>query len=772
MRLLLLLLSMALASSAAVSPRDGWTQVTDLIKSDWGCASSARVSADGSTITHTSGASYQTFMLTGSRLEVAGDFSIVAELESSVTANSVGISLTGQPSTGGQFWEGLKRIDATVVGNTVSTFYWTGASATNVSRSFPIPGNRQPGPVSLEVARIGGDLVFFVNGREAGRYADPGLFSNGFVYWGLSAAANTTVTLRSMIATAPAASTSVTLFDPYARKAARTETALRNVASARGFYFGSETAPADLLQDTYVQTIGREFNQIVAGNALKFDTTHPAAGRYNFCPGDQVVRFAEANHMRVRGHVLLWHNQLPAWVTNGTFTPAQAAALMKEHIETEVTHFKGRITWWDVVNEAILDAAPNGLRPTFWSNNVGPNYIDEAFRLAHAADPEAKLFYNDYNVEGLNAKSNAMFTMVRGMLNRGVPIHGVGLQAHFVNNAAPSLQSLTENIKRFGDLGLEVHITELDVRIQSPTTPQKLQQQATEYRNMVAACRAHPKCTMITVWGVTDAISWVDKFFPGYSDALLFDRQYQPKGAYTSTLQEVTQFVLKPQIYDGGAIIHAGLTNDVSPGSLVDLYGERMASRTETASGATLPTTLGGVRVLVNGVAVPLYYVSPGLTILQLPYETRLGIAHVKVVNAGVESLPVPLKVKAAAPFILTYGANRAIVQNSDYSLNSDSNCAKAGSFITVYMMGSGPLDGAVTTGVPVPLDRPYAQTLPTSATLGSANAPVLFAGMTGGLYGLMQVNLTIPSGVSGNVELRVNVGVEQSNRPLVCVEP
>jgi uncharacterized protein (TIGR03437 family) len=746
--------------------------VADLMSSDWGCAATARVSPDGSTITHTSGASYQAFMLTGSRLDVAGDFSIVAELESSVTANSATISLVGQRSPGGQFWEGLKRIDVGVVGNSVTTFYWTGESANNVSRSFTIPGNRPAGPVRVELARVGGDLVFFVNGVEAGRFADPGLFSNGYVYWGLGAAGNTTVTLRGMIATAPVGNDNVALFDPYGRKAARTDSALRNAASARGFYFGAATGPGELLTDTLAQTIGREFNQTVPGNAMKFDTTHPAPDRYNFCPGDQLVRFAETNHMRVRGHVLLWHNQIPAWVTNGSFTQQQAAALMKEYIETVVTHFKGHVTWWDVVNEALNDAAPNGLRSGFWLNNVGQNYIDEAFRLANAADPDAKLFYNDYNVEGLGAKSNAMFTMVQGMLSRGVPIHGVGLQAHFVNGAAPTLQSMTDNIKRFGDLGLEVHITELDVRIQSPTTPDKLQQQATVYRNTVAACRAHPKCTMITTWGVTDAISWIDSFFPGFSDGLMFDRQYQPKAAYNAAVQELTQQALKPQILDGGAIIHAGLTNDVSPGSLADLYGERMASQTATAPSGTLPTTLGGAQVLVNGVAAPLLYVSPGLIILQLPYETKLGMARVKVVTGGVETVPVPMKVKAAAPFILTYGANRAIVQNSDYSLNSGSNCAKAGSFITVYMMGSGPLDGVVTTGVPVPVDRPYAQTLPTTATLGSANAPVLFAGMTGGLLGLMQVNLTIPPGVSGDVELRVTVGGEQSNRPLVCVVP
>lgn len=773
MRALFLLLFATFAIDAAVAPREGWKQVADLmVNGDWECAPSIAIGAGGRPVSLTAGGSFTAAVQGGTTLRFTGDFSVAAEIESSVTANTSVISLVSRAASGPEFWRGLKRIDMGVSGNSVITYYWMGDVSNSTPRSFAFPGGRPTGPVRLELARVGSELVFYANGREAGRYTDPGLFSSGTLNWGIGAAPNTTTTLTSMIAAAPEANNDVALFDPFSQKAPRTGTGLRDLASARGFYFGAATDTNELLQGSLLPTIGREFNMLVAGNAMKFDTTHPAPGRYNFCRGDQLLRFAETNHMRMRGHVLLWHNQIPSWVTNGTYTQAEATALMKEHIETVVGHYKGRLGWWDVVNEAVSDAAPHALRSTFWLDKAGQNYIDDAFRFAHAADPDAKLFYNDYNGEGMGGKANAIYTMVQGMVARGVPIHGVGLQAHFQGSGAPTQQQMSDNIKRLGQLGLEVHVTELDVRLQSPTTPEKLEAQATVYRNVMAACRANANCTAVLTWGVTDAISWIDSFFPGYADGLMFDRQYQPKPAYTATVQEVTQMPLRPQILDGGAIIHAGLEGNVSPGSLADLYGARMATSTFTAPSGVLPTELGGVKVTVNGTAVPLYYVSPGMIILQIPYETKLGTAQVKVVTGGVPSLAVPMKVKEAAPFILTYGANRGIVQNSDYSLNSAENCARAGSFLIVYMMGSGPLDGAVATGAPVPLDRVYSQTLPTKARLGGKEAPVLFAGMTPDLWGLMQVNVTVPEGVSGDVELRVDVGEEQSNRPVVCVAP
>lgn len=772
MRGILLFVSLAVAMQAAVAPRDGWRQVADLMTNgDWECAPSISIAADGRTVSLTASSSFTATSQSGTTLKFTGDFSIVAEIEPSVASSTSVISLIGKPATGPEFWRGLKRIDMGVAGNSITTYYWAGEISNSTARSFPFPGGRPAGPVRVELARIGSDLVFFANGREAGRHADPGLFSTGQVNWGIGAGPNTTTTLTGMIATARDGSSDVMLFDPYAQKAARTGTALRDIASARGLHFGAATEPSEIIQDSnYVPTIGREFNMLVAGNSMKFDATHPAPNRYNFCRGDQVVRFAETNHMRVRGHVLLWHNQIPSWVTSGSFTQQQATALMKEHIETVVGHYKGKLGWWDVVNEAVNDGAPHALRSTFWLNRVGQNYIDEAFRIAHAADPDAKLFYNDYGAEGMGGKADAIYAMVQGMVARGVPIHGVGLQAHLQAPAGQTQQQISDNIRRLGQLGLEVHITELDVRLQTPTTAEKLEAQAVVYRNVMAACRANSNCTAVLTWGVTDAISWIDSFFPGFADALMFDRQYRPKPAYTRVMQEVTQMQLKPQILDGGAIIHAGLTGDVSPGSLADLYGARMAATTVTATGSTLPTELGGVKVLINNTPAPLYYVSPEMIILQIPYETRLGTTQVKVVSANVSSLAVPMNVKAAAPFILTYGTNRGIVQNSDYTLNGASNCAAVGSFMTVYMMGSGPLNGTVATGVPVPSDRVYSQTLPTTARLGSREAQVLFAGMTPGLFGLMQVNVVVPEGVSGDVELRIDVGTEQSNRPLVCI--
>lgn len=704
---------------------------------------------------------------------VSGDFSILAEVQSSTTTY-VGITLLGQPATGTEFWQGLQRLDIGYGNSNFTIFYWMGSASAPVAQSFPYPGGRPAGPARIEVARVGRELIFYGGGIEAGRIPDPGLFSNDYVMWGAIAGASTTVTLTDLRAAVPTASPDTTLLSFARARVARSQngTALRDFAAERGLLFGTEMAPEGLSTAIQRNTLGREFNSLVTGNAMKFDALHPAATRYTFCGADAAVTFAETNHMKVRGHVLLWHSQIPGWLANGTFTPVQVRAIMQDHIGTVVDHFKGRIAWWDVVNEALVDTAPNGLRATLWSNALGPNYIDDAFRLANAADPDVKLFYNDYGVEGINSKSTAMYTMVQGMLSRGVPIHGVGLQAH-LRLASPTRQSMTDNIKRFGDLGLDVHITELDVALPAPSTSATLASQATIYRDVVAACNAHPRCTLVTTWGISDATSWIDAAAPGFTDPLMFDRQYAQKPSYASTVDEIKKRPLKPMILDGGAIIHAGLTNDVSPGSLADIYGARMATSTVTASfGAKLPTTLGGVQVLVKGVPVPLLYVSPDFIIMQIPYETPIGIAQVSVVANGVPTISAPFKVKAAAPMILTYGANLGVVQNSDYSTNSPSNCAKAGSFIIAYLMGSGPLDGAVATGEPVPGGRVYAQLLPTTATLGTVNAPVLFAGMTPGLYGLMQVNITVPQGVSGNVELQIGVGSEVTNRPLVCVTP
>jgi endo-1,4-beta-xylanase len=278
------------------------------------------------------------------------------------------------------------------------------------------------------------------------------------------------------------------------------------------------------------------YKSLTPENALKMAYTEPSQGSFSFTNGDIIVNFATANGLNVRGHTLVWHYQNPDWFNNGTFTRSQLIAILRDHIQTVVTHYKGKIKEWDVVNEAIDD---NGnMRQTKWSQTIGPDYIDLAFRFAHEADPTAKLFYNDYNAEGLGVKSDAVYNLVKEMRNRKVPINGVGLQMHVKYNDYPSPQDISANISRLGALGLETNITEIDVQIgESPGTATKLQQQADTYKNIASACFQAQNCKTFTTWGLDDGTSWIPAAF-GHPDApLLLDANYLPKPAYWAITQ-------------------------------------------------------------------------------------------------------------------------------------------------------------------------------------------------------------------------------------------
>ena len=187
-------------------------------------------------------------------------------------------------------------------------------------------------------------------------------------------------------------------------------------------------------------------------NAMKFGLVHPEPDRYDFADADYIVGFAEAHGMQVRGHNLVWHFQLPTWLTEGTWTRDELIDILHQHITTVVGHYRGRVAAWDVVNEAIAD--DGSLRDTIWLRGIGPEYIDMAFRWAHEADPDALLFYNDYAGEGLGAKSDAIYALVQGLLERGVPINGVGLQMHVSLRWSPQPQDVAANMERLGALGL------------------------------------------------------------------------------------------------------------------------------------------------------------------------------------------------------------------------------------------------------------------------------------------------------------------------------
>ena len=310
--------------------------------------------------------------------------------------------------------------------------------------------------------------------------------------------------------------------------------ALRTLAEARHRRIGTAAdhgfhlATAD--GDKFRSVLAREFDLLTPENDMKFDHLHPAQHTFNYVHADSLVAFAEAHDMKVRGHTLVWHQQLPSWLTSGTWTQSDVSTLLDDHITQVVGHYKGHVMAWDVVNEAVNDDGT--LRSTFWSNHLGRSYIEQAFVAAHLADHDAVLFYNDYNIEGINAKSDSVYAMVQALKLRGVPIGGIGLQAHFQVNGVPA--TLQQNMERFAALGLAVEITELDVRIPLPSNAQSLSDQAADYTKVFNACLAVSACDAVATWGFTDKDSWVPGTFSGWGDALPFDTSYNPKPAYRS----------------------------------------------------------------------------------------------------------------------------------------------------------------------------------------------------------------------------------------------
>jgi endo-1,4-beta-xylanase len=310
---------------------------------------------------------------------------------------------------------------------------------------------------------------------------------------------------------------------------------LRELARRNDLRIGTAVDVDALAADTaYRERIGREFDSITAENVMKWQLVEPERGRLDFSAADRLMEFAQSNRQRVRGHTLVWHNQLPAWLTEGVdsgdITPAELRQILRQHILDEVSHFRGRIYQWDVVNEVIDDDA--NLRDTIWLRELGPGYIADAFRWAHQADPKARLYLNDYNVEGASPKSDAYHRLARDLLRQGVPVHGFGAQGHYgVQFGFHSTAEVAANLRRFADLGLETSLTEVDVRMLLPVDTVKLQAQAQGYSVLLQGCLL-ARCTSFTVWGFTDKYSWVPGFFDGEGAATLLDENFAAKPAY------------------------------------------------------------------------------------------------------------------------------------------------------------------------------------------------------------------------------------------------
>ncbi|NES37094.1 1,4-beta-xylanase [Micromonospora sp. PPF5-17] len=297
-------------------------------------------------------------------------------------------------------------------------------------------------------------------------------------------------------------------------------TTLGASAAEQGRYFGTAVAAYKLSDSQYVGILNREFNMVTPENEMKWDATEPSQGQFSFSSADRIVNHAQANGMRVRGHALAWHSQQPGWAQNLSGSALRQA--MVNHITQVATYYRGKIYAWDVVNEAFADSG--GVRRDSNLQRTGDDWIEVAFRTARAADPGAKLCYNDYNTDNWTwAKTQAVYNMVKDFKARGVPIDCVGFQSHF-NSGSPYPSNYRTTLQNFAALGVDVQITELDIEGSGTT-------QATTYGNVVKDCLAVSRCNGITVWGIRDSDSWRSSGTP-----LLFDGNGNKKPAYTAVL--------------------------------------------------------------------------------------------------------------------------------------------------------------------------------------------------------------------------------------------
>jgi len=308
---------------------------------------------------------------------------------------------------------------------------------------------------------------------------------------------------------------------------------------------GTAVRPQQLVEPAYAAILAREYNMLEPEDALKWEVVHPDPQKFEFSQADLLVDFALRHNMKVRGHTLVWHRQNPVWLMGGHYSPEELSRILENHIKTVVGHYRGQVFAWDVANEAYDEITLGKLRTTLWYNRPGIGfagggtyYLEQCFRWAHQADPDALLFYNEAEADNINAKSGAIYAMAKDFRRRGVPIDGIGLQMH-IDNLHPEVKSISDNIARFTALGLQVHITELDAALPVNRSgfarANDLRVQAEIYGSIATACVKHPGCTAIQTWGFTDKYSWIGSHSHHTQGAASpFDREYWAKPAYNA----------------------------------------------------------------------------------------------------------------------------------------------------------------------------------------------------------------------------------------------
>lgn len=284
----------------------------------------------------------------------------------------------------------------------------------------------------------------------------------------------------------------------------------------------------------YLSIASENFDSWTIENEMKMSYIQPKENEYNFSKADEIVNFAIENEINLRGHTLVWGSSVPDWVKEKAIDSESAKKILKNHIQTVVGHYKGKVDTWDVVNEAWED--DGSYKENIWYNLIGPDYIPLSFKWAREADPEARLFYNDYNNQIINKKSNKMMEVLGSYKEDDIPIDGIGMQMHLnANDPSFSVKKIEKQMSKIEKYGFQIEITEMDVNMRKiPDDEMKIQSDI--YEKVGKECGKSSECIGLTVWGVDDSYSWLtvkDKD----ASPLLFDNQGRKKLVYEKLIE-------------------------------------------------------------------------------------------------------------------------------------------------------------------------------------------------------------------------------------------
>jgi endo-1,4-beta-xylanase len=502
-------------------------------------AAGVRVTGTGRSIVSADGTSYQAnppLNLRGPRLAVTGDFRVTATL--AVTSTSIAyVRLYGQTPV--IYDESRQERPSVRFGISAGKFQvaiWDGTSAAPVTTATY--GSGLTGTVTAGVTRTGSTLTFTANGKTLGTQSDHGAFASGSVIFGLECGRDNPAWTLTALTAQSVGSGTVTVQDaPALAQGAPPADALRTLAGSR-LLMGSALAANEVMSDsTYRRTAAQQYSMLTPENDMKPQFVEPLKGVFTFADGDTLVDFADANGMKVHAHTLVWQEALPAWMKASMSNDARKQVML-EHIDGVAGHYAGRVAEWDVVNEPMSDDDPDytnghqGLRPNLWFSAMGEQYIDLAFTEARKIDPNAKLFVNEYEIEGNGQRWTAFYALIKRLLARGVPIDGVGFQTHEYEAADRTpVATYTDHLKKIAALGLKVRVSEMDVSGASASV------QASEFSGKLSACLSVPACTSFTTWGFTDrygSTADTDTYPPKPGTALPFDTSIKPKAAVTT----------------------------------------------------------------------------------------------------------------------------------------------------------------------------------------------------------------------------------------------